>query len=63
VKDKLTEIDAIVADLIELLNTRKEPGIEIGGHCTNPLSVTIFRIAGRQPTKYLRSSGGFEEVL
>ncbi|MEJ2282222.1 MAG: DUF2779 domain-containing protein [Desulfobacterales bacterium] len=36
VKDRLTEVDANVADLIEILNYRQEPEIEIGGHCTNP---------------------------
>ena len=36
VKDKMEEVSAIVADLIKLLNSRKEPEIEIGGHCTSP---------------------------
>jgi len=36
VKDKLAEVGANVAVLIRLLNSRKEPEIEIGGHCTNP---------------------------
>ena len=36
VKDKMEEVSAIVADLITLLNSRQEPEIEIGGHCTSP---------------------------
>lgn len=36
VKDKLAQVGAKVADLIKLINSRSEPEIEIGGHCTNP---------------------------
>jgi hypothetical protein len=36
VKDRLEEVGANVADLIKLINSRKEPEIEIGGHCSNP---------------------------
>jgi len=36
VKDRLEEVGANVADLIKLLNSRKEPEIEIGGRCTSP---------------------------
>lgn len=36
VEERLAEIDSRLADLIKVINSRTEPGIEIGGHCNRP---------------------------
>ena len=36
VEDRLEEVGAKVAELINLINSRNEPEIEIGGHCSSP---------------------------
>jgi len=36
VEDRLAEVGSKVEELIKVINSRVEPEIEIGGHCTNP---------------------------
>jgi hypothetical protein len=36
VEDRLAEVGSKVEELIKVINSRNEPGVEIGGHCTNP---------------------------